>query len=336
MPNPKNPAPSSPSQNLRSSRGVREQPADRTPVCERETPLERAARRLAETKEAEGRAAKAAKAAEAAKAAKAAEAAAKAAEAAKASIQRKEVVGVQTKRKKRQKKNKGVKKTKATKVHNNSSDSGEIESADDDSCFEPTDGADDEADNDDDDNNDEGGEIDSYVSANSHDSDLNDNPLASPEEGRRGAREATEESRRSAQEGAVNPLRTSDSEEHGMPPPPLARADTREIVGRMPLEAPTAQKNVVRRIVLFVKNTLFRQIKFVTSTKSFTEAFQKVLAEERPQNPYIFQLTYQNSVKTALNQKQSTCELSGKKIVIKAINTSKAQDMNYCCSYEAF
>jgi hypothetical protein len=217
------------------------------------------------------------------------------------------------------------KKTKATKVHNTSSDSGDIESADDDSCFEPTDGAEDEADDDDDDdqaddddNNDEGAEIDSYVSANSY---LDDDPLASPEEGRHGAREATEESRHSAQAGAVNPLRTSNSEEHGTPPPPPARADSREIVGRMPLEAPTAQKNVVRRIVLFVKNTLFRQIKFVTSTKSFNEAFQKVLAEERPRNPYIFQLTYQNSFKTALNQKRSTCELSGKKIVVKAINT---------------
>ena len=43
--------------------------------------------------------------------------------------------------------------------------------------------------------------------------------------------------------------------------------------------------------------------------------------DERPQNPYVFRLTYQNSFKTALNQKQSTCELSGKKIVFKAINT---------------
>jgi hypothetical protein len=73
--------------------------------------------------------------------------------------------------------------------------------------------------------------------------------------------------------------------------------------------------------VLFVKNTLFCQIQFVTSTKSFNNAFQKVVVEERPQNPYIFQLTYQNCFKTALNQKQSICELSGKKIVIKAINT---------------
>jgi hypothetical protein len=56
-------------------------------------------------------------------------------------------------------------------VHNNSSDSGEIESADDDSCFEPTDGADDEADN--------------------NDNDDDDDPLASPEEARCGARKAS-------------------------------------------------------------------------------------------------------------------------------------------------
>ena len=342
MPNPQNPALASPSQNLRSSsRGVRKPPADQTPV--RETPLERAARREAEKKKAERRAAKAAEAAKAAKAVKAAKAAeaaaaAKAAEAAaaakateaaaKASTKRKRVVGAGNRRKKRQKKTKESKKTKTTKAHNTLSDSGEIESADDDSCFEPTDGADDNDDDDDDDdddqaddddNNDEGEEIDSYVSADSY---LDDDPLASPEKGRRSAREATtEESRHSAQAGAVNPLRTSNSEEHGTPPPPPGRADTREIVSRMPLEAPTAQKNVVRRIVLFVKNTLFRQIKFVTSTISFNKAFQKVLAEERPRNPYIFQLTYQNSFKTALNQKRSTCELSGKNIVVKAINT---------------
>ena len=145
--------------------------------------------------------------------------------------------------------------------------------------------------------------------------------MALPEKRRRGACGAAEELRRSAQEGAANPLRTRDREEHGTPPLPPARADTRAIVSSMPLEAPMAQRNVVQRNVLFVKNTLFRQIKFVTSTKSFNEAFQKVLVEERPQNPYIFQLTYQNCFKTALNQKRSTCELSGKKIVIKAINT---------------
>ena len=81
-------------------------------------------------------------------------------------------------------------------MHNNSSDSGKIESADDDSSFEPTDGADDD---DDDDNNDEGGEIDSYVSANSHDSDLDDDPLALPEEGRRGAPKSRDAVPRKAQ-----------------------------------------------------------------------------------------------------------------------------------------
>ena len=142
------------------------------------------------------------------------------------------------------------------------------------------------------------------------------------EDGRRRGRKSAEESRRSAQAGTANPLRTSDSGEHSTPPPPPARDDTRAIVSSMPfMEVPAAQKNVARRIVLFVKNTLFRQIKFVTSTKAFNEAFQKVLVEEKPRDPYIFQLMYQDSFKAALNAKRSTCELSGKKIVIRAINT---------------
>ena len=204
------------------------------------------------------------------------------------------------------------------------SDSDEIESVDDDDDDSPF-----TADDDDDDG--EGGELNSLPSTFSHDSDIDSNPSELPEEGGRKAREeerrrrgrkAAEESRRSAQAGTANPLRTSDSGEHGASPPPPARDDTRAIVSSVPfMEVPTAQKNVARRIVLFVKNTLFRQIKFVTSTKAFNEAFQKVLVEERPRDPYIFQLTYQDSFKAALNAKRSTCELSGKKIVIRAINT---------------
>jgi hypothetical protein len=74
-------------------------------------------------------------------------------------------------------------KKNATQVHYSLSDSGEIESADDDSRFEPTDGA---GDNDDDDD-DLRGEISSFASAYSHDSDINNNPLALPEERRREA-----------------------------------------------------------------------------------------------------------------------------------------------------
>jgi hypothetical protein len=56
------------------------------------------------------------------------------------------------------------------------------------------------------------------VLAYSYDSDIDNNLLASLEEGRRGARKAAKELRRSAQEGAANPLRTSNSEEQGTPP----------------------------------------------------------------------------------------------------------------------
>jgi hypothetical protein len=222
---------------------------------------------------------------------------------------RKRVVGMNKKRKKKRIDTTASKKRKHSQVLENSSDSGENES---DSPFEPTDGADD-----DDDDDDEGGEI------SQRDSESDDNSSSSPEDGRRDrARGASsEELRRSAQAGAANPLRTHDNEEQGAPLTPPARTDAAGIFdGSMPLEAPIAQKNVARRIVLFVKNTLFRQIKFVTSTTSFNKAFQKVLAEERPRNPYIFQLTYQSVFKRALNQKRSTCELSGKNIVIRAIN----------------
>ncbi len=166
-------------------------------------------------------------------------------------------------------------KKKATQVHNSSSDSGKNESADDDSHFEPTDGAG----NDDDDDDDEEGEINLFTSAYCHDSDIDNNPLALSEERKRGAGGTAEELTRSAQEGAANSLRTSNSEEHCTPPSPPSRSDTRTIVNGMPsLEAPIAQKNVVWRIVLFVKNRLFRQIEFVTKINSFNEAFQKVLA----------------------------------------------------------
>jgi hypothetical protein len=52
----------------------------------------------------------------------------------------------------------------------------------------------------------------------SYDSEIDNNLLALMEEGRRGARKAANELRRSAQEGAANPLRTSNSEEQGTPP----------------------------------------------------------------------------------------------------------------------
>jgi hypothetical protein len=119
-------------------------------------------------------------------------------------------------------------------VHYSLSDSGKIESAEDDSRFEPTDGA-----GDDDDDDDEG------ASAYSHDSDIDNNPLA--EERRRGAHGIDEELRRSAQEGAANPLRTSNSEEHCTPPSPPSRSDTRTIVGSFNSAEECCSENCVVR-----------------------------------------------------------------------------------------
>ncbi len=79
-------------------------------------------------------------------------------------------------------------------MYYNSSDSGKIESKDDDSHFEPTDGAGDYNNNDDDDDDDdEGCKINSFASANSMILTLT--TMALPEERRRGA---AEELRRSA------------------------------------------------------------------------------------------------------------------------------------------
>ncbi|KAI2502307.1 hypothetical protein MHU86_12111 [Fragilaria crotonensis] len=90
------------------------------------------------------------------------------------------------------------------------------------------------------------------------------------------------------------------------------------------LEVPTVEKNVAQRITIFVKNNLFRRIKFVTSQASFTKAFQKVREVERPKNPFVFQLTYEKCFTKALNQKRSTCEQSGSQIARDAIKDFKS------------
>ena len=75
-----------------------------------------------------------------------------------------------TTRERRNRQKQKSRKKKATQQHYSSSDSGKIELADDDSCFEPTDGVG-KTDNDDD----EGGKINSFMSAYFHDSDIDNN-----------------------------------------------------------------------------------------------------------------------------------------------------------------
>ena len=41
------------------------------------------------------------------------------------------------------------------------------------------------------------------------------------------------------------------------------------------LEIPTVEKNVREWITIFIKNNLFRKIKFITSQAAFTRAFRK-------------------------------------------------------------
>ncbi len=60
------------------------------------------------------------------------------------------------------------------------------------------------------------------------------------------------------------------------------------------LRIPTVEKNVRQRMSVFIKNNLFRKVKFITSQAAFTSAFRKVLLVETPKNPFVFQLTYEN------------------------------------------
>ncbi|KAI2489636.1 hypothetical protein MHU86_24949 [Fragilaria crotonensis] len=134
------------------------------------------------------------------------------------------------------------------------------------------------------------------------------------------------ESSRRAQEGAADPpSEDEDGTSKASKPPSRATNDyrPRELQFNAELEVPTVEKNVAQRITIFVKNNLFRRIKFVTSQASFTKAFQKVREVERPKNPFVFQLTYEKCFTKALNQKRSTCEQSGSQIARDAIKDFK-------------
>ncbi len=51
---------------------------------------------------------------------------------------------------------------------------------------------------------------------------------------------------------------------------------------------PREEKHVRNQIVIFVKNELFRQYKFVNSPVMFRKSFQKVLEIEKPKNHFLF------------------------------------------------
>ena len=140
------------------------------------------------------------------------------------------------------------------------------------------------------------------------------------EEQLRNGEQRRNESNRCAQEGAADPPSDNDVSSKA---PRASRNEERGVLWNAELEVPTVEKNVAQRISIFVKNNLFRRIKFVTSQQSFTKAFQKVNEVERPKHPYLFQLTYGKCFTLALNQKRSTCEQAGKQIAIDAIKDCK-------------
>lgn len=109
----------------------------------------------------------------------------------------------------------------------------------------------------------------------------------------------------------------------------VVRDERRQEEPGKPWSTPTEMKNVRQRIVFYVKNNMFRRIKFLTSTAAFESAFQGVLNEEKPKDPYIFQLTYKKCFEKALNQKRSTCEQAARKIVMRAISTFKSSGEDF-------
>jgi hypothetical protein len=138
------------------------------------------------------------------------------------------------------------------------------------------------------------------------------------------SRKRRKESNRRAQDGAADPSSNDNNIIRTVSTPPWARNnDGRDEHLNAELEIPTVEKNVRQRITIFVKNTLFRKIKFITSQAVFTRAFRKVLLLETPKNPLVFQLTYEKCFTKALNQRRSTCEQAGKQIAIEAIKDCK-------------
>ena len=131
-------------------------------------------------------------------------------------------------------------------------------------------------------------------------------------------------SNRRAQDGAADPLSDDNNRLRAVLTTPWARNDDRRDEHlNAELEIPTVEKNVRQQITIFVKNNIFRKIKFITSQAAFTRAFRKVLLVETPKNPLVFQLTYEKCFTKALNQKRSTCEQAGSQITRDAIKDFK-------------
>jgi hypothetical protein len=104
------------------------------------------------------------------------------------------------------------------------------------------------------------------------------------------------------------------------------RAGLRSKRNERAVERPQEMKNVKQRIVLFVKNTVFRTVKFV-SHASFPDAFEKVLREEPPLHPTMFMMTYEKSFNHALNTKRSTCAQAGEKMVARELKNRAQHDV---------
>ncbi len=139
-----------------------------------------------------------------------------------------------------------------------------------------------------------------------------------------GSRKRRKKLNRRAQDGAADPSSGNNNIIRTLSTSPWARNnDRRNERLNAELENPTVEKNLRQRISIFVKNNLFRKIKYITSQAAFTRVFQKVLLVGRTKNPLVFQLTCEKCFTKALNQKRSTCEQAGSQITREAIKGFK-------------
>jgi hypothetical protein len=79
------------------------------------------------------------------------------------------------------------------------------------------------------------------------------------------------------------------------------------------------KKHVAERIQVYVKGTIFRKMKFITSETILNHALRAVIEVEEPHDEEDFVRIYKTCIVGAINGKRSTCEQGGSRIVEKLL-----------------
>ena len=91
------------------------------------------------------------------------------------------------------------------------------------------------------------------------------------------------------------------------------------------------EKHVATRVSSYVKNSLFRNIKFVNSERMIQRAMKLVMQFEnvREDKQFDFHMLYESVFNEALNTKRSACEQAGGKIVMETLATLQTADTDF-------